>query len=108
MTETEKKERKNTILKRGCRLLVHEISHLLGIDHCVHFACCMNGSGHLGEDFSQPMTLCPIDLRKLQVLVGFDTVYRYNDLWSICVKLGFEEAEWFRRRIDMLESKSES
>eukprot|EP00118_Oscarella_pearsei_P004823 m.21161 g.21161 ORF g.21161 m.21161 type:complete len:75 (+) comp28147_c0_seq1:1433-1657(+) len=46
------KERKRLILQRSCKLLVHELSHLLGVDHCVFYDCCMNGSGHLEEDFS--------------------------------------------------------
>eukprot|EP01051_Picozoa_sp_SAG22_P003473 SAG22_NODE_170_length_16713_cov_33.746298_5_plen_393_part_00 len=41
------------LLQRCCKLLVHEVGHLLGLDHCVHYACCMNGSGHLAEDFAQ-------------------------------------------------------
>ena len=40
-----------------------KIGHLLGMAHCVHFACCMNGSGHLAEDFAQPIFLCPVCLR---------------------------------------------
>ena len=40
-------------LQRSCRLLVHEICHLFCIDHCIFHACCMNGSGHLQEDFSK-------------------------------------------------------
>ena len=44
-------------------MLPIQIGHLLGMAHCVHFACCINGSGHLAEDFAQPMFLCPICLR---------------------------------------------
>lgn len=58
------------LLGRSCKILVHEIGHLLGVDHCVHFRCVMNGSGHLAEDFRQPAHMCPVDLRKLKVLTG--------------------------------------
>ena len=32
---------------------MHEIAHLLGVDHCIWYSCCMNGSGHLSEDFGK-------------------------------------------------------
>ncbi|ESO92355.1 hypothetical protein LOTGIDRAFT_79079, partial [Lottia gigantea] len=72
------KERKKLILQRSCKLVVHEICHILGIDHCIFYDCCMNGSGHLEEDFQQPMFLCPVDLHKLQTLCGFDIKKRYK------------------------------
>ncbi|KAK3592952.1 hypothetical protein CHS0354_036811 [Potamilus streckersoni] len=71
-----KKDKISLLLQRGSKLLVHEICHLLGIDHCIYFDCCMNGSGHLAEDFRQSMHLCPVDLHKLHILVGFDVVER--------------------------------
>ncbi|KAJ7369385.1 metallopeptidase [Desmophyllum pertusum] len=66
--------------QRSCKLLVHEIAHLFGVNHCIWFSCCMNGSGHLSEDFAQPIYLCPVDLHKLQHLCGFDVVDRYRKL----------------------------
>jgi archaemetzincin len=68
----------NILLTRSSKLLVHETCHLLGIDHCVYFDCCMNGSGHLEEDFRQSMFLCPIDLKKLWMIFGFDIMQRYS------------------------------
>ena len=44
-------ENRKLVLVRSCRLLVHEIAHLLGVAHCIYYECCMNGSGHLEEDF---------------------------------------------------------
>ena len=32
------------------QVTVHELLHLLGLDHCIYFACLMNGSGSLEED----------------------------------------------------------
>ena len=32
------------------QVTVHELLHLLGLDHCIYFACLMNGSGSLDED----------------------------------------------------------
>lgn len=100
------KERKSLLLQRSCRLLVHEIGHLLGLDHCIWFQCCMNGSGHLTEDFSQPMSLCPVDLHKLQALCGFDVLQRYKDLLEFYKKHGYkEEQDWVTKRIAYISKK---
>ncbi|KAK2143447.1 hypothetical protein LSH36_839g02006 [Paralvinella palmiformis] len=91
------------MLQRGCKLVVHEICHLLGIDHCIFYLCCMNGSGHLEEDFRQPMFLCPIDLRKLHQLCGFDIIQRYEQLRGFFGKHHMEkECLWLERRLDFL------
>ena len=34
---SSKAERLRKILQRSCRLLVHEVSHLLGVDHCIYY-----------------------------------------------------------------------
>lgn len=95
-----------TVLQRSCKLLVHEVSHLLGVDHCIWYSCCMNGSGHLSEDFSQSMHLCPVDLRKLQHLCGFDVVKRYQRLAEFFEAHGLvEEEKWVSNRLSfMMES----
>lgn len=91
------------ILQRSCKLLVHEIAHLLGLDHCIWYSCCMNGSGHLSEDFRQSMYLCPIDLRKLQHLCGFKVMSRYERLREFFKKHRLEEeASWMERRIEYI------
>lgn len=91
---------KKTVLQRSCKLLVHEVSHLLGVDHCIWYSCCMNGSGHLQEDFRQSMHLCPVDLRKLQHLCGFDVVKRYQKLAAFFKTHGLaEEEKWVKGRL---------
>ena len=59
-------------------MVVHELGHLFAIDHCTFHFCCMNGSGHLQEDYDQPLHFCPVDLRKLQRITGAD-----SDIWSL-------------------------
>ncbi len=93
------------ILLRSCRLLTHEIGHLLGIDHCIYYGCLMNGSGHLEEDFSQPLFLCPIDLRKLSQLVGFDIIQRYEQMLEFCTENQFEdEIDLLKKRLELLKN----
>ncbi|XP_059092841.1 archaemetzincin-2-like isoform X2 [Tigriopus californicus] len=82
-TSTNIEWRKHLVLVRSLKLIVHELGHLLGFDHCIHFACCMNGSGHLEEDFRQPMLLCPMCLRKLKTLCDINIPERYRSLRSL-------------------------
>ena len=105
LKKTKSKLMSEIILLRSCRLLTHEIGHLLGIGHCIYYACLMNGSGHLEEDFSQPLFLCPIDLRKLSRLVGFDGVRRYEQMLQFCTNNGFnEESELLEKRLEILKN----
>ena len=101
-------ERNKLLLVRSCRLLVHEIAHLLGIDHCIYYECCMNGSGHLDEDFRQPMFLCPVDLRKLAHLCGFDVVSRYEGLRGFFDALKLrDEVAWIDERLSFIKGEGE-
>lgn len=93
------------LLLRSCRLLTHEIGHLLGIDHCIYYNCLMNGSGHLKEDFSQPLFLCPIDLRKLSELAKFDVIERYEQMLDFCTENQFDaERKILKKRIEILKN----
>lgn len=105
LKKTKSKLMSEIILLRSCRLLTHEIGHLLGIDHCIYYGCLMNGSGHLEEDFSQPLFLCPIDLRKLFRLVGFDVMRRYEQMLQFCTDNGFdEESKQLENRLKILKN----
>ena len=95
-----KETSKKLMLQRSIKLLVHEIAHLLGLDHCIWYSCCMNGSGHLTEDFRQSMHLCPVDLCKLQHLCGFDILQRYSKLRDFFAKHHLEEEKtWVEKRV---------
>lgn len=101
--KTSDEERQAKVLQRSCKLLVHDTAHLLGLKHCIFSACCMQGSGHLAEDFSQPMHLCPVCLRKLQHLCGFDVVQRYRKLSEFYTSNGMHaEQAWVERRLGFI------
>ena len=94
------KDSGHLLLRRSCKVLAHEMTHMFGVQHCIYFHCLMNGSNHLAESDARPMHLCPVDLRKLQESIGFDVVTRYRRLLDFHLNAGFhEEAEWLARRI---------
>jgi archaemetzincin len=87
------------MLRRSCKVLAHETSHMFGIQHCVFFNCLMNGSNHLDESDRRPLHLCPVDLRKLHHSIGFDINERYGQLLSFARRAGFnDEARWIEQR----------
>jgi archaemetzincin len=107
--KSKSKSMSTMILLRSCRLLTHEIGHLLGIDHCIYYKCLMNGSGHLEEDFSQPLFLCPVDLRKLSQLAEFDFIQRYEQLLDFCTENEFEEEiDLLNKRLKLLKNEKQT
>jgi len=94
------------MLRRSCHILAHEAGHMFGIAHCIWYRCVMNGSNHLDEFDGQPLHLCPVDLRKLQWVVGFDVADRYRRLLTFYERAGFvDEADWLRSRLRLTEAK---
>lgn len=57
-------------LARICRTASHELGHCFGFEHCMYYACIMQGSASLAEDARQPPYLCPVDLAKLKYAVS--------------------------------------
>jgi archaemetzincin len=93
-----------TLLRRSCKVLTHEASHMFGLLHCVHYECGLNGSNHLAESDSRPIHLCPVCLRKLQHAVGFDVLGRYRALEVFYSRVGLApEARWVHGRIARIE-----
>jgi archaemetzincin len=91
------------LLRRSCKVLAHETSHMFGLAHCTFFNCLMNGSNHLAESDHRPLHLCPVCLRKLQWSIGFDVLERYKALEHVARSDGFiDEANWLSQRIRIL------
>ena len=52
-------------LSRVARTASHELGHCLALDHCVYYACVMQGAASLAEDVRQPPYLCPVCTSKV-------------------------------------------
>jgi len=87
--------------RRSVNLLAHEAGHIVSINHCVVYACVMQGANSLEEHDSHPMHLCPIDLQKVLLNGGMDLKDRYRKLLPLYQKWECtEEAEWVARRLE--------
>jgi archaemetzincin len=87
-------------LRRGLKVVVHEMGHAFGIEHCQWYGCVMNGSNSLEEMDRQPLRLCPPCLRKLQWNRGFDVVLWHEKVAAFHRANGLEaEAEWTEKRL---------
>lgn len=73
-------------LGRMCRTAAHELGHCFGMDHCVYYACSMQGSSSLQEDARQPPYICPVDLAKMLSATGADPMERYEAIAAFCKK----------------------
>ncbi|KAJ7442676.1 hypothetical protein FB451DRAFT_99911 [Mycena latifolia] len=91
-------------LGRACRTASHELGHCLGIDHCVYYACAMQGTASLREDGRQPPFLCPVDLAKLLHATGKTQESTYRAMLAFCDKhldchLFVAFAAWIRAQL---------
>jgi len=94
------KDYEKTLLRRSCKVLAHETSHMFGLQHCIYFKCVVNGSNHLRESDSRPLHLCPVCLHKLQHSIRFNIVERYSNLFHFYREVGFDdEAQWLAGRL---------
>ncbi len=73
-------DRMQKLLYSSCGVMVHEIAHMFGLKHCVYYECRMNGSNSYGESCRKTRYFCPICERKLQLVLGFNGVERFQNL----------------------------
>ena len=71
-------------LSRVCQTASHELGHCFALDHCVYYACVMQGTASLAEDVRQPPYLCPVDLAKVLQATGTNKSRRYEALKMFC------------------------
>ncbi|KAK3175889.1 hypothetical protein OEA41_007211 [Lepraria neglecta] len=71
-------------LSRVCQTASHELGHCFGMDHCVYYACVMQGTASLAEDVRQPPYLCPVDLAKVLRATGAGERGRYEAILAFC------------------------
>ena len=84
-------------LRRASWTMVHEISHMFGLTHCVYWKCVVAGSNHQAEADSRPLHPCPVCLRKLYTTIRFDPASREEA--KVLREAGFEEeAAWSEHR----------
>ncbi|KAL4737326.1 hypothetical protein BDV11DRAFT_206849 [Aspergillus similis] len=80
---------------RILRTVSHELAHCFGLDHCVYYACIMQGSASLAEDARQPPYLCPVDLAKVLAATGSSGQKRDQALLEYCEQPGTKENAHF-------------
>ena len=87
-------------LRRALKLVSHESGHILSIEHCTAWSCCMQGGNSLAECDSQPLHLCPVDLRKVLWNTGIGRDDRYRRLQALYQEWGLDpEAHWVAHRL---------
>ena len=86
-----------TFLRRTAKIAVHETGHMLGIRHCIHFRCGMNGANHQDEADTQPIWFCPEDEMKIWWSCRVDPARRYSQLAEFAATHGLKrEAEFWK------------
>ena len=83
-------EERKTWINRAIGTMTHEIGHMFGLKHCIHYECTLNGTNGPGDGASLERTLCPICLLKLKLNIKFDTRQRYENLIEASRALGLE------------------
>lgn len=71
-------------LGRVCKTASHELGHCFGMDHCVYYACIMQGTTSLAEDARQPPYCCPVDQTKVLAATGSSLDAQYQALKHFC------------------------
>jgi archaemetzincin len=104
--EPRSKGYQRAMLRRSLNVMVHEVGHMFGLEHCIYFRCVLNGSNHLAEADARPMHLCPVCLRKLHHAVGFDPSARYRKLAQFYRRHGLaDQARFVAQRIREIDGR---
>jgi archaemetzincin len=93
-------------LGRVCFTASHELGHCFGLDHCIYYACAMQGASSTAEGTRQPPYFCPVDLAKVVRATGTNETDRYRALLQFCerradVHMFSAYAAWIRRVLEI-------
>lgn len=90
-------------LLRTMKTAVHEIGHMLGLQHCVRYRCGMNGSNHRAEADRRPLWFCAECTAKVCWITQTPPQEYFQRLERFCEKEGFHtEAEFYRKSRSLL------
>jgi archaemetzincin len=96
---TRSASEREVILRRGLKIVTHEVGHMFGIEHCLEGLCLMNGCNHMDEMDRAPLHMCPECLHKVVHATGADVLERYRLLETLYRRIGLAaEAEWVASR----------
>lgn len=87
---------------RAFKLVVHELGHTFGFEHCTEHRCVMNGFADLDELDATPLHLGPQCLRKLLFATRVEPLERYRRLAALYASLGLEERAWVDARLERM------
>jgi len=91
-------------LLRTIKTATHETGHMFSMQHCILYACNMNGSNHLQEADEAPLALCPECLAKLCWATDAKPSEQFKKLAKFCKEQGLEdEAEFYERSLTAVE-----
>ncbi|GMH71983.1 hypothetical protein TrLO_g6940 [Triparma laevis f. longispina] len=108
-------------LRRCAKTMTHEITHMLGIRHCIYYQCLMNGNNGGGERAAKSSFLCPVCLRKVSQMLSLsqsapvNLKQRYKNIkegWESVLatfegsgEKGIEnDVRWLEMKIEFMES----
>ncbi len=87
------------VLRRATWTMVHEIGHMFGLQHCIHYRCILAGSNNQAESDRAPLHACPVCAHKLWHSLRFDPAAREEALAAALGAAGLlDEAGWSQRR----------
>lgn len=87
------------VLNRLIKTTTHEFLHMLGLQHCIQFACVLNGSNSLDESDKKPSIICPECLAKLDIIFPTFTEKYFPASLKFYQKYQFNEEQEFCERV---------
>mmetsp|Transcript_22855 Transcript_22855/g.52329 ORF Transcript_22855/g.52329 Transcript_22855/m.52329 type:complete len:465 (-) Transcript_22855:15-1409(-) len=103
MPQNDNEKAEQFDFERAAKLVLHEISHMMGLLHCCYYRCLMNGSCTVEELDGTPPYLCAMCLKKLHLVLGFDPLQRYAALSQAWYNARSEAtAAWYATRVELV------